>query len=661
MTRPKRAAAQSRINYAANRGSDEEEQQEIEAKETDSGDEDFGAATASSDEDEEDEEDLDEAEYLDDVQESLPKKRARSTVTRDKQKPEVQVKGKGRARAGKLQLMVELPVDIWFMIVKYLDLPSLLYLGRANKMMRSLFASKSKSQALWNVVKRSAQLPELESTDLNDPALTSLLYERECHLCGKSRAPIVDFSLRKRYCSPCRSDDLFLENRLAKLIPGLTPYTVECSLYTARGKSGSGPGNKRYYSIVDTVQINEKILAFQAAIERAEGKTQKENANKALLQFIDSRQKIVQSSFRDSEKLVEWVDSSAEQRRAADCAAREARSNAIKAKLLELGHDQQDIDYACESPSRIRDLAWQPAALTSQIWKSISAKAIEEVESTKQRRLDYEASDRRAKVRPYYEELKRGSDGQHALPSFDIFATLPAVRPFWKEEDSTVDEHSWQSALEEINAQIPQARRRIQLEFARELLKAYDDSNHPFPERFRLSIHPQQANLFTYDSSNRRSIRAEINTQDSSTISQRELDTLLSGFIARFRPVGFNIQPSSWLFIYVLDSDRFIEGRKYGIPRHWLRTQLSVLSQTGLADSEETEGQLEELGARFHCENCHENTTGFWAKPQTGSFTWKEMVRHAFKYHEVQYYSEESNVWINYEVPTRRESPLNEA
>lgn len=66
--------------------------------------------------------------------------------------------------------------------------------------MRSVFASK-RSQGLWNIAKRSVHLPELESTDLNDLALASLLYDRDCHICGKkARAVLVDYSLRKRWC-----------------------------------------------------------------------------------------------------------------------------------------------------------------------------------------------------------------------------------------------------------------------------------------------------------------------------------------------------------------------------------------------------------------------------------------------------------------------------
>ncbi|GAA5962232.1 hypothetical protein JCM3765_004711 [Sporobolomyces pararoseus] len=621
--RPRRTTAQTKVKYAEAQDIDDEEE-EIETRETQSGDEDFKVATEGSDE-------RDEAEYVEDDQEEfVPRKKARLSVTKDKQKSKVNGKGKGRARAGKLQLMVDLPVDIWFMIAEYLDPPSLLYLGRANKMMRSLFASKSKSQGLWNVVKRSVQLPELEATDLHDFTLTRLLYERECHLCGKRRAPIVDYHLRKRYCSSCRSDDLFAENRLRKLIPEFRPDASVCSLYTDRG----------YYSVIDTTEINEKILVFESTIERAKGKKQKEEAYDALREFVKSRDAIVEAAFRDGEKLAEWERSSADERRVAAIAARTARANAIEANLLELGYEKRDIEEA-------------------GIWNKIEAKMIEGVEFSKQNRLDEEAQARLGKIKPYYESLRKASE-ENPFPSFDIFATLPAVRPFWKEEDSTVDDHSWQNALDEINAQIQQARRRIQLGFARELLEAYDAVNHPFPEEFRLSVHPQQADLFSYDSSpsDRKDLHATISIEDSSTISKQDLDTLLSHFTASFCSDIFPPMPFSWTQIYPgsgLPFGSLIDECKYVARPHWLRTQLNILSQTGLEDSEETEKKLEALGNRFNCINCHEHLKFFFlGKPQSDSLDWKEMVEHAFKYHLEQYYSSDSSVGILYKPMTNK-------
>ncbi|GAA5963974.1 hypothetical protein JCM3765_007824 [Sporobolomyces pararoseus] len=639
MTRPRRTAAQTTVNYAEAQDSDDEEE-EIETRESRSKDEDFKVATEGSDEG-------DEAEYIEDDQEEfVPRKKARSSVTKDKQKSKVNGKGKGRARAGKLQLMVDLPVDIWFMIAEYLDPPSLLYLGRANKMMRSLFASKSKSQGLWNVVKRSVQLPELEATDLHDFTLTRLLYERECHLCGKRRAPIVDYHLRKRYCSSCRSDDLFAENRLRKLIPDFRPDASVCSLYTDRG----------YYSVIDTTEMNEKILVLESAIERAKGKKQKEEAYDALREFVKSREAIVEAAFRDGEKLAEWERSSADERRVAAIAARTARANAIEANLLELGYEKRDIEEAGNNRS-IRDLIRQPTALTAKIWNKIEAKMIEGVEFSKQNRLDEEAQARLGKIKPYYESLRKASE-ENPFPDFNIFATLPAVRPLWKEEDSTVDDHSWQNALDEINAQIPQARRRIQLGFARELLEAYDAVNHSFPEEFRLSVHPHQTDLFSYDSSPsyRKRLHATISIEDPSTISDQDLNTLLSRFTARFSKHDSPSTPLSWTEVYARNSYYLLDGSESIVCRHWLRTQLNILRQTGLEDSEETEKKLKMLGNRFNCINCHEHLKFFFGKPQSNFLNWKEMVEHAFEYHPKQYYSSDSRVGIIYKAATPNES-----
>jgi hypothetical protein len=78
--------------------------------------------------------------------------------------------------------------------------------------MRSHFASKANSQGLWNIVKRSIHLPDLEGTDFNDLALTSLIYDRDCHICGKGRAVLVDYALRKRWCKVSSSRDVSLSS-----------------------------------------------------------------------------------------------------------------------------------------------------------------------------------------------------------------------------------------------------------------------------------------------------------------------------------------------------------------------------------------------------------------------------------------------------------------
>ena len=62
-----------------------------------------------------------------------------------------------------------------------------------------MFACRS-AAPIWAIVRSNVYLPELESTDLSEMQLASLIFERNCHLCGRGRAVIVDYALRRRWC-----------------------------------------------------------------------------------------------------------------------------------------------------------------------------------------------------------------------------------------------------------------------------------------------------------------------------------------------------------------------------------------------------------------------------------------------------------------------------
>jgi len=100
-----------------------------------------------------------------------------------------------------------MPLDILVEISRHLDPPSLLSMSRANKMMRGMFAHRS-AAPIWAIVRANVDLPALEATDLSEMALASLVYERNCHLCGRGRATIVDYALRVRWCKVRRSSPL---------------------------------------------------------------------------------------------------------------------------------------------------------------------------------------------------------------------------------------------------------------------------------------------------------------------------------------------------------------------------------------------------------------------------------------------------------------------
>ncbi|GAA5829145.1 hypothetical protein JCM3766R1_000993 [Sporobolomyces carnicolor] len=598
MPRVKRAAASKKTNYA----SDDEFEMEVEGQ-PDSGRSSSTAAVRDAE---------DAREYSEDDQEGevfAPKrKKPRTSNAKAKRKPSV------RVRKGKLQSMVELPLDVWYMIAEYLDPPSLLYLGRANKAMRSVFASK-RSQGLWNIAKRSVHLPELESTDLNDLALASLLYDRDCHICGKkARAVLVDYSLRKRWCKKCRSASLILGSRLHTLIPAISLYTPECTLRTSQGLMRNNMDTGWHFR-GDAIEINKEVRNFHRAVTHAKTKQEKEEANEALTAYVAERRVAVAAALSDAEKLDEWTRAKFYERRDATQGVRDARQAAIDAKLAELGYGgYETTDYL----PGISTLVNQPFPLTEAVWERISPKIIQVAEKMKQERLRREARKRilarRELVRPHYEALREASDDDQLYPDFHLFASMPAVKEFWQEEDLTFDDGSWRSSLDRIKDEAAKATRWIKLEAARGLIAACDQVSAPVPDNVRLSIHPPRregtpdSELSVTRDEGLVDSKLEVmppetllDIDDPSTISAAELDAFLSRFTARFvRRIGCTDPPVPLNDFYPQASGLFsYNDRKSIVWSAWLENQIDILEQTGLADDDEADAKLSELGPNF--------------------------------------------------------------
>jgi len=278
------------------------------------------------------------------------------------------------------------------------------------------------------------------------------------------------------------------------------------------------------------------------------------------------------------------------------------------------------------------------------VWNKISAKIIEHVENNKRIRLAAEAKvrteERRQLVKPYYEALLDAATEKKLFPPFGLFACMPAVQTFWKEEGSSIDEDAWHSALEEIQAQIPKVERWIKLEFARTLLDAHANVGHELSEALRSSISPRGKATANDDYYGRYEHNSRLDIDDPSTISPSDLDTLLSRSTSTFRKYYSAGPPLNWIDYYDAEKQRSgtLNGMSGGVPEHWIKTLLGVLRQTELEDDSETEGKLERLGAKFDCERCHNNlpyrpqyswygANNNVVKPQkiTG-LTWKEMV-----------------------------------
>jgi len=241
---------------------------------------------------------------------------------------------------------------------------------------------------------------------------------------------------------------------------------------------------------------------------------------------------------------------------------------------------------------------------------------------------------RRRKIEPFFEALRDDANDK-LFPPFNLFLSIPAVQLFWKEEDSTIDEEIWHNSLDEIKSQLLKVKRWIQLEFARNLIKAYDEVSHPVSEDLRKSIHFPEPILRDYSRFGNHTTSLDID--DHSTISPNDLDTLLSRFTAKFKSTTPRQTPLDWLSYYSSNRESVVHGLRNAVPEKWLQTQVRILKETGLQDSKETIEELDKLGANFDCQGCHDhlkyspsyswlNTVPVVKPSKTTGMTWSEMV-----------------------------------
>ncbi|GAA5998012.1 F-box protein [Rhodotorula paludigena] len=656
MTRPTRKAAAKAPKYTAD---------------SPSASEDEGGRTASSSKpstrrrkrtaDEEDD-----AWSHDDDSDAPAAKKARKASSASKSKG----KGKGRGRAGKLQSFQAMPLDILAEIARHLDPITLLHMSRANKMMHSVFASRS-AAPIWAIARENVYLPDLEAPDMTDMQLASLIWERECHICGRGRAVIVDYCIRKRWCKNCQRDNLIHASRARTRIENLHPQALACSTFTTHSVSGYNYMKKHYYCQIDVEAVSKELWEYDDAVKDARGKEAAEAAKQAKANYLDLRRTIVKAAVKDGDVLLNWERSSAQNRRDADLKARKARREAIEAKLLELGFDKLDLPGTY---IHARSLIDKPTALTETSWNKISSKVIAAAETSKKYRLEREKLERmrsrREALKPRYDALllsQTAGEDHDTFPSFDIFVSLPVVEPFWVPDDQTFTDDEWNAAIPTFSDDVDRARRAIKVGYARRVVETLAKAGKPvdkvLADKFVAPEWPRSESLqdkiessYLFGSFS----VARTNFDDSaSTVTDAEFDSLFSNAIARFHCGAYScIARHRFPHAHAHARGHDFSGlaSPVALIPPLVQQQLAVLDRLGIPDDGSAEDELDKRGAIFSCHHCFEARRSvqhnwFLGAPVTSvrntGLTWSEIRQHTDHYHFEMYratYSYDSKV-----------------
>ncbi|KAI0684347.1 hypothetical protein C8Q76DRAFT_314579 [Earliella scabrosa] len=107
-----------------------------------------------------------------------------------------------RVRTGKLKDLMNVPLEIFYEVVTWLEPLDLLHLARTSKELRALLMSKGNSR-LWKAARRNKPgLPDCPP-HLSEPRYAASLFDHHCFTCGSERTRRVSHSLALRFCVPC--------------------------------------------------------------------------------------------------------------------------------------------------------------------------------------------------------------------------------------------------------------------------------------------------------------------------------------------------------------------------------------------------------------------------------------------------------------------------
>ncbi|GAA5981672.1 hypothetical protein JCM5350_000450 [Sporobolomyces pararoseus] len=159
----------------------------------------------------------------------------------------------------------KLPYEIVAEIFSYLTPRELLIFNNSSKSFHSILSGPS-SRALWAKSRKRLKIPAVELEGITEQQLATLLFDKECELCGKE-VDHPDLSLCKRYCLSCREEYWIKLDDVPKLYPDFHPATTQA----VRSTSFSAKARySRQYRGSNKYSLYSHLLAASEELENLE-------------------------------------------------------------------------------------------------------------------------------------------------------------------------------------------------------------------------------------------------------------------------------------------------------------------------------------------------------------------------------------------------------
>ncbi|KAG8786079.1 hypothetical protein FRC12_016938 [Ceratobasidium sp. 428] len=271
-----------------------------------------------------------------------PPRRKRTRVTRTEKPPAAKLK------KGDLKQILDMPLEVFNEITRYLTPPDLLALARSTKLFRAMFMSRSSAPIWQSAINNVVGLPPCPP-NMPAPHYTSLIYSRICSV-QLLKADIISISI----------DEMSTDEKRLLLVP------------TSRDILPERP-DVHYY-------LRRDLQSFMELIDDPRYKTQD-----VWDELIMNRRKELEERYQHAARLEEFLEDMEEDRANEIQELKEERRLSIEERLYEDGWTSEDLDFPAETRSRWNQLVLRPQPLTDRIWSNLQPKLVSMLEANRDR------------------------------------------------------------------------------------------------------------------------------------------------------------------------------------------------------------------------------------------------------------------------------------
>ncbi|KAF7318801.1 F-box domain-containing protein [Mycena chlorophos] len=347
-------------------------------------------------------------------------------------------------------LLVKMPVNILFEIFGLCPPQDLLSLSCASHSLRThLLSQTDPSRGIWKAAREYAQGPPV-GPGMTESQWARLIFGKPwCQSCGAPNVQRVDFRLQRRACTTCLKENLVVTSEFKSTFPDIEPSILDLLRHTNIGANGRASKSRWYWheDVEDMVRELESIERGDHV--RVRGALKKEA-------FIAGRKKLVKAISEHAKICGEWKLTAAHRRQEEKNELSRQRYNDLKAKFIELGYVEADINSI-----KGQKVAEQPTPLTERDWERVRSPLEKTIEAAKSKRLYFErkavVDKRRNVAEGLYNKYRRSivPSQWRSLPPLWSFLAKPVFKDILEAaDDLEVTELHFQPALDSLPAMV---------------------------------------------------------------------------------------------------------------------------------------------------------------------------------------------------------------